>query len=188
MNKPDHVIEIFLQPGEFYFGDRDTRIRTLLGSCVSITMWHPRLLIGGMCHFLLPSRGARKSGALDGRYADEALEMFIRETRVAGTRPQEYEVKLFGGGNMFPGNGHGREIKLSLSADTDNDNCRSVPCKNVQAARMLVEQHGFSIAAQHLGGAGHRQILFDIWSGYVWVKHNPIGFKLESKKEAVVSK
>ena len=52
-----NVIEIFLQPGDFYFGDRDTRIRTLLGSCVSITMWHPRLHVGGMCHFMLPERG-----------------------------------------------------------------------------------------------------------------------------------
>ena len=28
MKRPSHVIEIFLQPGDFYFGDRDTRIRT----------------------------------------------------------------------------------------------------------------------------------------------------------------
>ena len=48
MKKPDHVIEIFLQPGDFYFGGADTRIRTILGSCVSITMWHPTRLIGGM--------------------------------------------------------------------------------------------------------------------------------------------
>ena len=48
MKKPADAIEIFLHPGEFYFGDRHTRIRTLLGSCVSIILWHPRLLIGGM--------------------------------------------------------------------------------------------------------------------------------------------
>jgi Chemotaxis protein; stimulates methylation of MCP proteins len=51
------IMEIFLQPGDWYFGDRDTRIRTLLGSCIAITIWHPRLLVGGMCHFLLPGRG-----------------------------------------------------------------------------------------------------------------------------------
>jgi chemotaxis protein CheD len=183
MNKPSHVIEIFLQPGEFYFGDRDTRIRTLLGSCVSITLWHPRLLIGGMCHFLLPSRGARKSAVLDGRYADEALEMFLKETRAAGTRPQEYQVKLFGGGNMFPGNRNGLDSKLSLFSAPLGDDCRSVSCKNAQAARTLVEQHGFVVTAQHLGGAGHRQILFDIWSGHVWVKHNPISPMPECMKE-----
>ena len=64
MRKPPHVIEIFLQPGDFYFGDKDTRIRTILGSCVSITLWHPTRLIGGMCHFLLPFRGAHQDHAL----------------------------------------------------------------------------------------------------------------------------
>src|SRR5439155_18563598 len=50
MRKPTAYLEIFLQPGEWYFGDADTRIRTLLGSCVAITMWHPRRCLGGMCH------------------------------------------------------------------------------------------------------------------------------------------
>ena len=32
---PPHVIDVFLGPGDFYFGDEQTRIRTLLGSCVA---------------------------------------------------------------------------------------------------------------------------------------------------------
>lgn len=86
MKKPAHVVEIFLQPGESYFGDKNTRIRTLLGSCVSITLWHPHLLIGGMCHYLLPDRGGKSStGELDGRYADEAIQILLKEVRAAGT-------------------------------------------------------------------------------------------------------
>jgi len=46
--KPAHGIEIALQAGELHFGNRNTRIRTLLGSCISITAWHPQLPIGGM--------------------------------------------------------------------------------------------------------------------------------------------
>ena len=49
MKQSEHAVEIFLQPGDFYFGDENTRLRSLLGSCVSITMWHPTKLIGGMC-------------------------------------------------------------------------------------------------------------------------------------------
>jgi hypothetical protein len=68
LHKPEFFIDIFLQPGEFYFGDHETRIRTLLGSCVAITMWHPRLRIGGMCHYLLPMhRGRSGKTELDGR-------------------------------------------------------------------------------------------------------------------------
>lgn len=80
MKTPEGVLEIFLQPGEFYFGDEKTRIRTLLGSCVAITMWHPKLNIGGMCHYMLPQNRRKETAhVLDGRYAVDAMQMFLRE-------------------------------------------------------------------------------------------------------------
>jgi chemotaxis protein CheD len=76
-------LNVFLQPGDFHFGAGRTRISTLLGSCISITLWHPARLIGGMCHFMLPSRGLPAGVPLDGRYADEALAMFDRAVAAA---------------------------------------------------------------------------------------------------------
>ncbi|WFP49099.1 chemotaxis protein CheD [Methylomonas sp. EFPC3] len=158
MSKPEFFLEIFLQPGELYFGDRETRIRTVLGSCVAITLWHPALHIGGMCHFMLPgSRRQQRSNELDGRYADEAVLMFMHELRKSKTSPKDYEVKVFGGGDQFPG--QAKPNRLSVS---DN---------NVIAARELLAHHGFKIKAEHLGGTGHRNVIFDLWSGHVWMKH-----------------
>lgn len=174
MKKPDHIIEIFLQPGDFYFGDRDTRIRTVLGSCVSITIWHPRLLIGGMCHYMLPTRNKGKRDTLDGRYADEAMEMFMREIRASKTRPDEYQVKLFGGGNMFPDSRKPRMDCPGKSCNPLASTCRHVSCRNELTAQLLVKHHGFTIHARCLGGSGHRQLFFDIWTGHVWSRLNPI--------------
>jgi chemotaxis protein CheD len=169
MNKPEHVIEIFLQPGDFYFGDVNTRIRTILGSCVSITMWHPTRLIGGMCHFQLPSRAKKPGTTLDGHYADEAMQMFLQEIRGAKTHPAEYRVKVFGGGNMFintqkenPGKPAAGRPARKFEMD--------VAGKNVLVARSLITSHGFRIDAEDLGGNGHRQLFFDIWNGHVWVR------------------
>jgi chemotaxis protein CheD len=159
MKKPSHAIEIFLQPGEHYFGDRDTRIRTLLGSCVAITLWHPGLLVGGMCHYMLPSRGAR-SGVPDGKYGDEAVELMLEGIRHAGASHREFQAKLFGGGNMFP-------HPLTQCG-------QHIGQKNVEAGRMLLKRLGLVIHAEHLGGAGHRNLLFDVWSGHVWMKHQQI--------------
>lgn len=160
MRKPQHVVEIFLQPGDLYFGDRNTRIRTVLGSCVSLTFWHPELLVGGMCHYMLPNRSCEQRKisalALDGRYADEAIEMLIREINAIGAPHRDYKVKLFGGGNMFPD----RSSPVS-----------HVGIKNVETARRLVTRHGFNCVAEHLGGYGHRNVIFDVWNGDVWVKH-----------------
>lgn len=156
MRKPPHVIEIFLNPGEYYFGDRDTRIRTILGSCVSITLWHPELLIGGMCHYMLPNRSGRGTKTADGKYADEALGLLFEEIRRSGTALDEYQVKLFGGGNMFY-----RQVCTTQA---------HIGARNAEVGRNLVKYHGLRLAAADLGGVGHRTVLFDIWSGHVWVR------------------
>lgn len=159
INTPDDILEIFLQPGEFYFGEEKTRIRTLLGSCVAIALWHPRLKLGGMCHYMLPQRSQRmKDQALDGRYADEVMLMFHRELQRTRTRPGEYEVKIFGGGHMFA-QAHKSRRHVDISD------------RNVEVGRQLIVQHGFRIAAEDLGGEGHRNVILDLWSGDVWVKH-----------------
>jgi len=158
---PFQPLEIFLQPGDYYFGDKDTRIRTVLGSCVSLTFWHPNLLLGGMCHYMLPSRDAERRGiasdAPDGRYADEVMLMMMKEIKVIGASRKEYQVKLFGGGNMFP--------------EMHKQSGVNVGQRNVEAARILVKKHGFVSMAEHLGGIGHRNVIFDVWNGDVWIRH-----------------
>jgi chemotaxis protein CheD len=161
MHAPDDILEIFLQPGEFYFGEGKTRIRTLLGSCVAITLWHPRLHLGGMSHYVLPTRAhPEKHQPLDGRYADDVMEMFMRELRSSHTKPGEYEVKIFGGGRMFQHDGKNQKGGSHLN----------IPERNVQIGRELVTRYGFRFTAEDLGGNGHRNVMLDLWSGDVWVK------------------
>ena len=158
MNAPTDILEIFLQPGEFYFGDEKTRIRTLLGSCVAITLWHPQQHIGGMCHYLLPQRPRSKPGdALDGRYAEDAMQMFMHELRRSKTKPSEYQGKLFGGSSMFA---HPAKPRPHLN----------ISQRNIEFSRILMTQFGFKIHGEDMGGAGHRNIILDLWNGDAWVK------------------
>lgn len=180
MKKSAHTIEIFLMQGEVYFGDRETRIRTVLGSCVAITMWHPHLLIGGMCHYMLPtrqprgqklhgriknspigfpSRRATEPKELDGKYADEALELMFSEIQRSGTQAGEYQIKLFGGGNMFP------------ATTTTQPHAQHVGLKNIEIVSQLLAHHGLKVSAEHLGGLGHRNLIFNIGNGHVWMRH-----------------
>ena len=159
MNPPVSVLDIFLKPGEFYFGEHDTRMRTLLGSCIAITVWHPQFRIGGMCHYLLPeNKQAATRDKPDGRYANHALQLFMHEIRSAGTHPCEYVVKMFGGGSQF-------------SVD-ERLPYQNVPEKNIDIGKDLLAQHGFNLSSQHTGGSGHRKVVFDVWSGNVWMQHS----------------
>lgn len=152
------LMDIFLMPGEWFVADSAYQIRTVLGSCVSITLWHPRVRIGGMCHFLLPTRGSASPAPveLDGHYGDEALELMCRELRANGVEPRQCEAKIFGGGHMFPGR---------IKVDSNH-----VGRRNGEAARELLAQHGIGVVTESLFGVGHRQIIFDVSKGDVWAR------------------
>lgn len=131
----------------------------LLGSCASLVSWHPKLLIGGMCHSMLPTRPQRPTAELDGRYGDEAIELMLRKERVHGVAPGEFRIQLSGGGNMFP----------EIGRQKDNH----VGKKNVEAAKQLLQAHGLTCSGAHVEGTGHRNLIFDLWSGQVSLKHMP---------------
>lgn len=145
-------IDIFLHPGDWYFGDRDTRIHTTLGSCIAVTVWHSELKLGGMCHYMLPGRSL--DGQPNARYGEDALQLLIAEIRQHGTRTDDYEAKLFGGASMFDAGPIGS----------------SVAHRNIEAAEALAVRHGLRVIARSLGGTGYRRLFFNIADGDVWLR------------------
>jgi chemotaxis protein CheD len=151
------VKDVTLRPGEYAVGDASVCMRTLLGSCVSITLWHPHKRIGAMSHFMLAARGAGMPGPLDARYGEEALMLMLRDLDRAGVSAARCEAKIFGGGNMFP------EQECLRGAV-------QVGRKNGEAARALLQSRGIGVHSESLFGVGHRQIVFDVASGDVWAR------------------
>ncbi|WP_338847117.1 chemotaxis protein CheD [Massilia sp. W12] len=173
MGLDEDAIEVFLDPGEYFVGDDAFQVRTLLGSCVSITLWHPQRRFGAMCHFLLSTRPAqalemdrRKSNrpandrrsptALDGKYADEVMQLMINELRDNRIDARDCQAKVFGGGNMFPQ----RRMEDNLN----------VGKKNGETAKMLLRSHGIQIVSEDLYGNGHREVIFNLKNGDVWIR------------------
>ncbi len=156
MSMPDEPNrEVYLKPGDFCFGDGRLRITTLLGSCISITLWQPLLKHGGMCHYMLPSRTGRHA-KLDGKYGTEAMELFMQELKRRRAVPQQYEVKVYGGGNMFGS---------MLNSGMD------VGRRNIEMAHELLDHYGFNVVHDHVGDFGHRKVQFDVWNGEVRLVH-----------------
>ena len=151
-------VDVFLQPGQYFVGNANHTIRTLLGSCVSMTLWHPTRKIGAMSHFLLPARAPERSAedSLDGKYGDEALQLMLGELRRLDVPPSQCLAKVFGGGSMFPQGGRDRHEHIGR--------------KNGAAARRMLQAHRIEIVSEHLFGVGHRQIIFEIGSGDVWAR------------------
>jgi len=149
-----------LQPGEFFVGTQPMRLRTMLGSCVTITLWHPGRQAGAMSHFLLAQRGPRPAGqALDARYGNEALTLMLDGLAALGVRIAECEAKIFGGADMF-------------NVGAAEASC-TVGRRNGEAARQMLAAQGLEVQSEHLFGSGHRLIVFDLSDGVVWVRQIP---------------
>ena len=160
--------EVILQPGELFFGKEDVVLKTVLGSCIAITLWHPEQKMGGMCHYMLPTRGWPTT-LLDGRYADEAITLLLQAIAQYPPPLDEYEIKLFGGGNMFD---------QPQYAKRDNN----VATRNIEAAWQLTRHLGLDIKAHHLGHSGHRSLIFELSNGSVWLRHHRLPHQRESRE------
>jgi chemotaxis protein CheD len=173
--KSSNLMVLFLQPGEVLMADASCQLRTLLGSCVSITLWHPGQRIGGMSHFLLPTQlvsNKKADPSQPGYYGDEALRLMLQEMKKSGVAPDQCQGKIFGGGNMFP--------------DQARRQTNIVGQHNGHAARALLQQYGVPLVAESLFGIGYRQIIFDVKKGDVWSKQvQASDGEIEIEKELV---
>lgn len=156
----DSVRQTTLAPGQLFFSAAPGMIHTLLGSCVAITLWHPGTRKGGMCHYLLPYREAYQNNTHQktGYYGTDALVFFMRQAEENSLCPEDFEVKLFGGGNMFEG-------------IHERPNVVNVAFNNVEQGRQLLERYGFRVTIEDVGGVRYRKIYFDLASGDVWVQY-----------------
>lgn len=161
VSAPPPSAEIFLSPGEVVFTQQRIRLGTLLGSCVAVALWHPNRHIGGMCHYLLPRRGRSRTGTPDGRYGDEAFDLLVRAIRRVAATPGEFEAGIFGGGNMFPGQGMDRGEGIGV--------------RNIAAARQLAAAYGLRVRHEDVGGTGYRRILLDLAEGPVLLRRAAAG-------------
>ena len=151
--------EILLQPGAYVLaGERDA-IRTLLGSCVAVTFWHPRRRIGAMCHYLLARRFTPSPMPPDPKYAEDVIPAIRDRFRKLGLGPAEFEVRMFGGSNMFPGLGLDKGLAIGS--------------RNAHEGRKILEDCGFRIHSRDLAGTAHRVVCFSVGDGQVCVRQGP---------------
>jgi chemotaxis protein CheD len=165
--------EVVLQAGDYFFGEAPTLVRTLLGSCIAITLWDPKTCRGGMVHCLLPSRGGvLRTCGLSGRFVDEGLRWLLREAVRTGVDPGQCTFKLFGGSNMFAAFGldHGRRVPIGEA--------------NAIKARSMMQGLGLTPRVVDVGGSVHRSLVFDLSNGDVWVRYGKYDAASASKEGA----
>jgi len=149
--------EIYLQPGEAHLARRPAILKTLLGSCVGVTFWSPRLGVGALCHGVLPRCPAGVRGAEGYRYVDFAIQDLTRQFDELGVRRGEIQVKVFGGADVLPLGESGAAKK-------------TVGHQNSHRALEVLESENLTVLAADLGGVVGRTIEFHTQSGEVLLR------------------
>jgi len=98
-----------LLPGEYYVGNGDEMIVTVLGSCIAACIYERVMGIGGMNHFMLPfeKSSAYQNGnkvtnydSPAARYGNVAMERLINEIIKLGGMRHNLQAKIFGGARI----------------------------------------------------------------------------------------
>jgi len=146
--------QVYLQPGEVHLARNPTLLRTILGSCVGVTFWTPRLGLGALCHGVLPRcpRGVRSPEGY--RYVDFAIRELARRLEALGARRGEVQVKVFGGADTLP------VVPAGGSRQT-------VGRQNGEIALETLRQENLTVLMSDLGGLVGRTIQFHTGTGEV---------------------
>src|SRR5207237_1371913 len=86
---------VFLHAGHLHVASEPTSITTIVGSCVAVCLWVPRIAVGGMNHYQLPLPAA--GTAASPRFGSAAIRMLLDRIVALGARRDEIQAKLFGG-------------------------------------------------------------------------------------------
>jgi chemotaxis protein CheD len=136
-------------------------IVTTLGSCVSACIRDPKIGLGGMNHFMLPSRSRHCRHESNGdpwntaaRYGNLAMELLINTIMRNGGERGNLEVKLFGGAKILA-------------------HMKNIGCFNVDFIREYIKTEGLSVLAEDLGGLCPRAIRYFPSTGKVQMKRLP---------------
>ncbi|MDR2422355.1 MAG: chemotaxis protein CheD, partial [Deltaproteobacteria bacterium] len=144
MATSNNAVEIYryhLTPGNVLTCGQQAMISAVLGTCVAVCLHDRRLKIGGMNHFMYPKSGFFGSSSND--FGDVAIPALIDKLRRIGSRVQDLEAQIFGGGDPSP----------SYAKSNTGE-------KNVKMARKLLKKNGINIVSEDVGGYKGRRLIF----------------------------
>lgn len=153
----------FLKPADFYITSESMVIKTILGSCITITMFSRKIGAAAACHAVLPccKDGTCPPVSCTNKYkfVECVIPEMLKRFRELGAGPDDIEIKMFGGADM-----------IMVRKDCRAWDNQRVGRKNILMAREVARYHNLKLNNVDVGGTLGRKIVFDTQTGEVWLK------------------
>ena len=145
--RPKSFLQNAVGMGQIAVASDSGTLRTLVGSCVSVALFDPRLHLAGLAHILLPeSHGTTEE---PGRFADTAIIELLRQlNKLSRGKQPHWRANIAGGAAMFPGH---EEV--------------TVGTQNIAAVETLLRKNRIPIVAKACGGEQGRRVSIDVATG-----------------------
>lgn len=149
---------VYLHPGEICISPHPRKVITVLGSCVSVTMFNPRLRTGAICHGTLPRCRSTNKECPDPcieafKFMDCAILYMLRKFRGLGIMNNEIEIKVFGGADTL----------ASKSSNT-------IGSQNIRTTLDILGKEKLRVIAADVGDSFGRKLIFYTHTGDVYLK------------------
>ena len=133
---------------------RVTLVTYSLGSCIGVSIWDPKVRVGGMLHYMLPDSklSAGKAKTHPCMFADTGVPRLFRAVYELGGSKKNLVVKVAGGSQLLDDNG------------TFN-----IGKRNYVMLRKIFWKNGVLIDAEHIGGSLSRTLRLHVDNGRVTI-------------------
>jgi chemotaxis protein CheD len=156
-NLPSSEIERLarhINPGAWAV-ESEQPLSTLLGSCVAVCLFDPKLRIGGLNHFMLPTIRRSSHDDVDSLLSgDFAMEALLNALLHQGAQKGRLQAKAFGGGTIINQGGVVTNIGV----------------RNSSFAREWLDREGIPLLATDFLGPWSRKVLFLPGTGDVFCR------------------
>lgn len=132
--------------GQVLMAHSGETLGAVLGSCIGLILYHPRLKVGTMAHIVLPDSAGREGAP--GKYANLAIPHMIELLAGEGAAKSGLVAKLTGGAKMFGNKGPSHVGDI-----------------NIKAVLCILKELHIHVKGQHVGGEKGRRVLWNPANG-----------------------
>lgn len=151
---------VYIHPGEACFSSNPIVVSTVLGSCISITMYSSKIKYAGISHCQLPSSRDCKRDCDNCRepfkYVNCTIIQMVKKFEELQIQRKDIEVKIFGGADVLKTTNGGKRIG-------------TVGKQNIQMALDTLAKYNMSATVIDVGGIQGRKIFFMTETGDIFL-------------------